>query len=141
MTDGRDELILTSTSRRLRRAVGPTAWVVLEALTADAVPDGDGLVVVTSVRRLADTLGLGRDAVASAVQALAFAGQLTVESTRDGAGRFASTRYVVAATDALRRADSAGDAPRRAMPGRRQSAPRREQLSLLDTAAATSARP
>jgi hypothetical protein len=130
VTGGRDELVLTSASRGLRRSVGPTAWVVLEALTADAVPHGDELVVTTSVRRLADGLGLGRDAVAGAVQALAFAGRLRVETSRDRTGRFGVSRYVVLPGKGLRRADaSPTGTPKNPTNSR---LPRREQLSLLD---------
>ena len=132
MTAGRDELILTSASRALRRSVGPTAWVVLEALTADAVGDGDDLVVITSLRRLADELGLGRDAVAGAVQALAFAGRLRVESTRDDGGRFGASRYVVLAGGALRRVSDDAPGPSRAAARRPTRPPQRQQLTLLD---------
>lgn len=133
MTDERDELVLTSASRALRRSVGPTAWVVLEALTADAVRDGDALVVMTSVRRLADALGLGRDAAAGAVQALAFAGRIRVESTRNRSGRFTTSRYVVLPVGALRRADDDRAPATSAAPRRREHASPRQQLSLLDT--------
>lgn len=132
MTDGSDELVLTTASRALRRSVGPTAWVVLEALTADAVRDGDALIVMTSVRRLADALGLGRDAVAGAVQALAFAGRIRIESSRNRSGRFTTSRYVVLPVGALRRADD-DRAPATSTASRQRShASRRQQLSLLD---------
>jgi hypothetical protein len=133
VTVERDELVLTTASRALRRSVGPTAWVVLEALTADAVRDGDALIVMTSVRRLADALGLGRDAVAGAVQALAFAGRIRVESSRNRSGRFGASRYVVLPAGALRRAADDGGAATSATPRQRSHAARRQQLSLLDT--------
>jgi hypothetical protein len=125
------EVLVTVTGHRLRRMVGPTAWVVLECLVADACADDDGeWVVATSVRGLAGKLGLGRDAVASAVQALAVAGLVRVESSRASSGRFGASRYVVT-TDALRRVDAAPTRSLTATPPRPRSH-EREQLTLLD---------
>jgi hypothetical protein len=127
------EVLVTVTGHRLRRMVGPTAWVVLECLVADACADDDGeWVVATSVRGLAGKLGLGRDAVASAVQALAVAGLVRVESSRASSGRFGASRYVVT-TDALRRVDAAPTRSLTAAPPRPRSH-ERQQLTLLDAA-------
>ena len=50
---------------QLRRVLGPTAWTVLEELTAEADHDGSRLVVrSTNVRALAARLGLNKDTVA-----------------------------------------------------------------------------
>jgi hypothetical protein len=127
------EIVVTAAGRRVRRMVGPTAWVVLECLVADACTDEGGVVALaSSVRGLAVELGLGRDAVASAVEALAVAGLVRVETSRSSSGRFGASRYVVAATDALYRLDPARP------PASTTSSPpascrhEREQLTLLD---------
>ncbi len=66
---------LTGGGRPTRAALGPTAWAVLEELTLAATPNDDGrLVVTTSVRRLAATLGLDKDTVARALGRLGSAG-------------------------------------------------------------------
>lgn len=132
---GDDELVLTAESRSLRRALGPTAWVVLEELTTCGTLDpADGTVVAaTTLRDLADALGLGRDAVASALKALALAGWVRSETARGAGGRFGAGRYLVSTSPALRRV-AALATPRPARSGTtattRQS--RDLQLSLLD---------
>jgi hypothetical protein len=125
------DVVVTAAGGRLRRMVGATAWVVLECLVADARVDGDGeLVVATSVRGLAGALGLGRDAVASAVQALTVAGLVRVESSRAVSGRFGASRYVVMTGDVLRRLDATPPRPSTVTAPRPRSH-EREQLSLL----------
>lgn len=147
---GADELVLTAAAGPLRRALGPTSWVVLEELTATGSPGaGGGLVVATSVRALAESLGLGRDAVAGALQALGLGGWVRWVPARDDGGRFGAGRYVVSANPALRRgnASEASRAARRKAPPATTSRPRpssstsakpttattqSEQLCLLD---------
>lgn len=63
----RDEPMVTvfASSRDIKRAVGPTAWVILEDIALDAVVDERGrLVADTSVRRIAANLGIDTDTVA-----------------------------------------------------------------------------
>lgn len=135
------ELVLTTAARSLRRALGPTAWVVLEELTSRGSREAetDVVVVATNVRDLADSLGLGRDAVASALQALALAGWVRCEAERGSGGRFGAGRYRVSTSSALRRAREAttprpGDATVSVTTRPRQ---RDQQLSLLDLSTIT----
>jgi DNA-binding transcriptional MocR family regulator len=79
--------------------------VVLEELTSLASPDGEAgvVVVATNLRDLADAVGLGRDAVAGALQALALAGWVRSETSRGSRGRFGAGRYLVSSSSAPRR--------------------------------------
>ena len=70
-----------------RRAVGPVAWVVLEAVCERADRDGDRTVSRCSVRGLAAELGLANDTVARALRRLADSGLLCHESGRAERGR------------------------------------------------------
>ena len=130
-----DELVLTAAARSLRRALGPTAWVVLEELTSLASPDGEAgvVVVATNLRDLADAVGLGRDAVAGALQALALAGWVRSETSRGSRGRFGAGRYLVSSSSALRRLPAgAPTRPPRAVSTPPPSPQLPQQLSLLD---------
>jgi DNA-binding transcriptional ArsR family regulator len=80
--------------RELRRLVGPTAWVVLEDLAADARLEGDRVVARTNVRRLADNLGLSKDTTARSLRRLVSAGLVTrAEEPRRPDGTFARASY------------------------------------------------
>lgn len=133
-----DELVLTTAARQLRRALGPTAWVVLEELTAEGTLDGEAgpegvVVVATNLRDVAEALGLGRDAVAGALQALALAGWVRSEAARGSGGRFGAGRYLLSTNPALRRASAAPrPRPHRAATSMPPPSQRPQQLSLLD---------
>ena len=89
-------MALSPLQREWRRALRPTAWVVLEALTEQATPrPGDRApVAYVSVRALAAELGLSKDTVADALQALRTAGLVSrVDQSKDGTGRFVRGAY------------------------------------------------
>jgi hypothetical protein len=80
----------------LRRAVGPTAWVVLETLLHDAEPTGsDEYVAHRSIRNLAAEIGLAKDTVARAIRALREVGLISHAQRRTGAGTFDPGRYAI----------------------------------------------
>lgn len=84
------------------RRVGPTSWAVLEVLaSAGDEADDVELVAMTSVRRIADELGLSKDTVAAALSRLIDAGIVRRESVR-----FAPGRYLIVAEVGLRRCPS-----------------------------------
>jgi hypothetical protein len=93
----RTPVVVGMAARAWRRAVGPTAWVVLEELVAIAQPDANGRWgASTSIRALAAELGLGRDSVDAALRRLRLAGVVTSTAPRQPAdGRFGAGRYVV----------------------------------------------
>jgi hypothetical protein len=91
---GDHALIVTSTSRELRRTLGVVAWSVLEDIALDARCDGCGLVAATNVRRIAEHLGVSKDTAARAVARLIDADLVTRTPTaRTADGTFAGSGY------------------------------------------------
>jgi hypothetical protein len=90
-------VVVTAEARRLRRAVGVTAWCVLEELVLDATPDDTGrLIASTNVRRLAADVGVSKDTAARAVARLVRAGVVErVTSARGERGTFPAAVYAV----------------------------------------------
>lgn len=85
--------------RALRRAVGPSSWVVFEDVVRDAEPVAGVLLARTNVRKLAEELALSKDTVARALRRLVQAGALQPRADpRGGSGRFTGIAYVVTAT-------------------------------------------
>lgn len=76
-----------------RRALAPSAWLVLEELARTA---GDGGVAMTNVRRLAADLGMSKDTAARALQRLIAAGLVERTENRDmDTGQFGNIAYRV----------------------------------------------
>ena len=76
-----------------RRALPPSAWLVLEELAVGASEDG---VLSTNVRQLGVALGLSKDTVARALRVLIRAGLVGRVDERDaGSGRFGAVVYRV----------------------------------------------
>jgi hypothetical protein len=86
-----------ASSRHVKRAVGATAWVILEDIALDATIDDHGrLVADTSVRQIADNLGLNKSTVARHVARLRDHGFVLHEEARDHtSGRWDTSRYVL----------------------------------------------
>jgi DNA-binding transcriptional ArsR family regulator len=84
-------------SRAVKRAVGLAAWAILEDIALDARLDDDGrLVAETNVRRIADNLGIGKNAVSRHLARLREYGFVIHEELRDpGSGRYEVSRYVL----------------------------------------------
>ncbi|MEO2108922.1 MAG: hypothetical protein ABGZ36_25215 [Actinomycetota bacterium] len=84
-------------SREVKRAVGVTAWAVLEDVALDARLDDRGrLVAHTNVRRIADNLGLSKNAVAKHLGRLRVFGFVLHEEQRQtDSGRYAASWYVL----------------------------------------------
>jgi len=131
-------LQLTEQARGLRRALGPTGWVVLEDLAVDALVDTGGVVVVTtSVRVLAEHLDLNKDTTARAMGRLIAAGILVRRPQQlDAVGRFGAAVYELHLPAGLtvKARPTSVDAARRVDRPRRQLCDGRSdgQLSLLD---------
>jgi len=86
-------LFLNPACRELRRALGPTVWMVLEEVAFEAAIDERGLVSATSARRVAEQLGLAPGTAATALRRLRDLGLL--EHGREGGsgGRFGLSVY------------------------------------------------
>ena len=80
----------------VRRTVGPTPWVVLEALAGRSAASEAVVEIESSTRDLAELLGLSKDTVARALRVLARAELVRrVDRRSDRTGRFTATTYVV----------------------------------------------
>ncbi len=99
------DLVIGAGAAGVRRALGPTSWVVLEELLLASEPADDGPAstrsCALSVRDLARRLGLDKDTVARAVQRLIDAGHVARSQTRTTAGTFARTTYRIDLPDGL----------------------------------------
>ena len=91
--DRSSPLTLGPRAADVRRAVGPTAWAVLECLAANADQIAGETVSYESVRRVAAALDLAKDTVARALRRLADAGLVVYVPGRSDDGRFAPSHY------------------------------------------------
>lgn len=84
-------------SREVKRVVGVTAWAVLEDIALDAQLDDRGrLVAHTNVRRIADNLGLSKNAVTRHLSRLRVYGFVLHEEQREtSTGRYVASWYVL----------------------------------------------
>ena len=86
-------IVLGSRAAAMRRQIGPSPWVVLEALH-DVATDVDGACVArTATRRLSEQLGIGKDAISRALRTLRANGLVTLNEQRRDTGRFSSGTY------------------------------------------------
>jgi hypothetical protein len=92
-------VVLTHAAGEVRRRLPAPAWVALECMATAAVDRGGE--VTTTVRELGERVGLNKDTVARALQALIDAGLVARHDLRDGeSGRFGSSCYRVELTAA-----------------------------------------
>ena len=124
-------LLLGAAAADVRRRVGPTAWVVLEATVARADIDGGVITAVVSARSLAAELGLAKNTMARALSVLRRAGLLVAVQPRDGRGTFAAGSYRVDLPAGSLEFASAAASPVSSTRTRRVAPIAVEQLSLL----------
>ncbi|WP_395154188.1 helix-turn-helix domain-containing protein [Ilumatobacter sp.] len=99
----RDSLRLGPMADETRRSLGPLAWAALEALVTEARPNGDGDVANTSVRQLAEHLGVAKNTAHRAVTALRLAGFIEPLQSRSMSGQFTSGSYRLAVDPSILR--------------------------------------
>jgi hypothetical protein len=93
--------LLAADSIGLRRALGPTAWVVFEELILAATAMPEGWQASMSVRSLSARLGLAKDTVARALNRLRRTGLVTPIQSRTAAGVFAIDSYLLTIPDSI----------------------------------------
>jgi hypothetical protein len=86
-------LVIGVESRHLRRALGPSAWVVLEELLLRSVEHDGERAAQVSVRALAASAGLAKDTVARALARLRHAGLAEPLQARTTVGTFTAGSY------------------------------------------------
>jgi DNA-binding transcriptional ArsR family regulator len=89
-------VVVGGAASELRRALGPTSWMVLEELLLQSTGPADACVASVSVRALASSLGLAKDTVGRAIRRLRDAGLVTVAQQRTDAGIFDTGTYLIA---------------------------------------------
>ena len=94
-------VVVAGAASELRRALGPTSWMVLEELLLHSTGPADGCVASVSVRALAASLGLAKDTVGRAIRRLRYAGLVTVAQQRTVAGIFDTGTYLIAVPDCI----------------------------------------
>ena len=111
----------------LRRALGPTSWMVLEELLLHSTGPADACVARVSVRALAASLGLAKDTTGRAIRRLRDTGLVTVTQQRTESGVFDTGTYLIAVPGCITLT-----APARSCrpPRARVSSPDPSQLSL-----------
>ena len=138
-TDCQSQLTLGRAAPDVRRAVGPSAWAVLECLAASCVDRAGETVSYESVRGIAESLDLAKDTVARALRRLIAQELVTYVASRADDGRFGSSHYRLTLphdlfTESIHKSTPAP--PRPNSQSRRQSTrPRPSQLSLIDALA------
>ena len=94
-------VVVGAAASELRRALGPTSWMVLEELLLHSTGPADACAAQVSVRALAASLGLAKDTVGRAIRRLRNAGLVTVAQQRTDAGIFETGNYLIAVPDCI----------------------------------------
>jgi DNA-binding MarR family transcriptional regulator len=134
-TDHRPLLSLGSAAPDVRRAVGPTAWAVLECLAGSCVDRAGETVSYESVRGIADSLDLAKDTIAGAVRRLSARGLVMYVASRADDGRFGSSHYRLTLPRDLFVESIHESTPAPPKPKSQSTRPRPLQLSLIDALA------
>ncbi len=94
-------VVVGAAASELRRALGPTSWMVLEELLLRSTGPAEACVAQVSVRALAASLGLSKDTVGRAIRRLRYAGLVTVAQQRTDGGVFDAGIYRIAVPDCI----------------------------------------
>jgi DNA-binding transcriptional ArsR family regulator len=94
--DHRGLLLDVDVALRVRREVGPVAWLVLEAIASLAPLDKGVVEVACSARSLSEVIGMSKDTVARSLASMIALGVVERVDHRDElSGRFLSATYRV----------------------------------------------
>lgn len=128
-------IVVFPAAAELRRAAGPTAWVVLEELLAHSTGDDGDLVVVALVRSIAATVGIAKDTAARALARLRRLGLIEHTQDRSATGVFAAATYrfvIPTGTVAVEQSLTRTAATRATHQSSRPTVVSSSQLSLLE---------
>lgn len=92
-------VVVGAAASELRRALGPTSWLVMEELLMRSTGPADACIASVSVRGLAASLGLSKDTACRAIRRLRDAGLVRVTQQRTVAGIFDSGTYLITVPD------------------------------------------
>ncbi len=88
-------LVIGAASLELRRALGPSAWLVFEEMLLRSTPERGERIAHVSVRSMAAALGVAKDTVARALNRLRDVGLVTPAQPKNDRGLFEAGRYVI----------------------------------------------
>ena len=94
-------LMVSATSRTLRRQLRPLDWVVLEEVALDAVDEDGRIIARTSARQIAERLRVDAESAHRALRSLRRRGLLGLEPDRRSSTRFELSLYVLGSMSGL----------------------------------------
>ena len=94
-------LVIGAASLELRRALGPSAWLVFEEMLLRSTTQRGERIAHVSVRSLAVALGVAKDTVARALNRLRDAGLVTPAQPKNERGLFEAGSYVIDVPEGL----------------------------------------
>lgn len=94
-------LVIEAASLELRRALGPSAWLVFEEMLLRSTTERGERIAHVSVRSMAAALGVAKDTVARALNRLRDAGLVTPAQPKNDRGLFEAGSYVIEVPEGL----------------------------------------
>jgi DNA-binding transcriptional ArsR family regulator len=94
-------LVIGAASLEVRRALGPSAWLVFEEMLLRSTPERGERIAHVSVRSMAAALGVAKDTVARALKRLRDAGLVTPAQPKNERGLFEAGSYVIDVPEGL----------------------------------------
>lgn len=88
-------LVIGAASLELRRALGPSAWLVFEEMLLRSTSERGERIAHVSVRSIAAALGVAKDTVARALSRLRDAGLVSPAQPKNERGLFEAGSYVI----------------------------------------------
>ena len=127
-------LVLGGGAAAVRRRLGPTAWAALEVLASGTADEDGAPVAATSIRDIADALGVATNTAHRATRRLIAAGLTAPNQPRASDGRFVTGVYrLTVPDDVLKLAHHEPvESPTASSPTRPRSTRRRDVGTQLD---------
>lgn len=94
-------LVVGAASLELRRALGPSAWLVFEEMLLRSTTERGERIAHVSVRSMALALGVAKDTVARALSRLRDAGLVSPAQPKNERGLFDAGSYVIDVPEGL----------------------------------------